>query len=84
MLFGLFWQDLIFMLIPLIIIAFFAIALVRYIHGKRLRKKAPDLITHRQLRNRLIMLVVASVLLGLLACIVIGFIILLYTAVAFM
>ena len=84
MLFGSFLPDLILNVTPVIIIALFVFSLIRYILGKRLRKKAPDLITHRQLRNRLIMLVVASVLLGLLACIVIGFIILLYTAVAFM
>ena len=63
MLFGSFLPDLILSVTPVIIIALFVFSLIRYILGKRLRKKAPDLITHRQLRNRLIMLVVASVVL---------------------
>lgn len=70
--------------IPVAAICFFAGSLYRYFHAKSVNKKEPDTFSAAEMKKRKILLIVSSVIAGVLALVVIGFAILLYTAVAFM
>ena len=71
-------------IIPIGVILFFAISLSAYISAKSRNKRAPDTYSESQMKTRLVCLVVSSVMAGILAVVVVAFIILLFMAVAFM
>ncbi|MBQ7922840.1 MAG: hypothetical protein IJ325_09755 [Clostridia bacterium] len=71
-------------LIPSAAILFFVISLVMYLYARRKNKRVPGTYTENQMKTRLICLIVSSVIAGVLALVVIGFMILLFMAVAFM
>lgn len=73
-----------FLLIPLAMIAFFVVSLVLYCVGKAKKKRDPDSITDKQIKTRLWLLVISSVIAGLMLAVVVGFVALMYMAVAFM
>lgn len=66
--------------IPLGAIAFFIVSLILYLRAKR----QPDSVSGEKLKTRKFLLVVSSVIAGVLAAVVIGFIALMFLAVAFM
>lgn len=70
--------------IPIAAILFLAISLYRYVHAKSANKKEPGTFSASEMKKRKILVIVSSVIAGVLALVVIGFAILLYTAVAFM
>ena len=70
--------------IPAAAVMFFAISLFRFCYAKYKNKKNPGSYSVGQIKTRKVLLIVSSVIAGLLAAIIIGFIILLMTAVAFM
>lgn len=82
--FGVLIYDILFSVIPAGALVFFGISLVRYLDAKRQNKQAPDTFSPEDIRRRLISLIVSSVILGVLAAVVIGFIALMFMAVAFM
>ena len=82
--FGILLYDIIFFAIPNILIALFGISLYRYISAKKQNKSVPGTFSNAEIIKRKIMLIVLSVIAGVLAVIVLGFIALLFMAVAFM
>lgn len=82
--FGILLYDIFFFAIPIILIALFGVSLYRYISAKKQNKIAPGTFSDAEIKKRKIILIVLSVVAGVLAVIVIGFIVLMFMAVAFM
>ena len=82
--FGILLYDILFFSIPIILIALFGISVYRYVSAKKQNKAAPGTFSDAEIKKRKIILIVLSVVTGVLAAIVIGFIVLLFMAVAFM
>ena len=82
--FSVFIYDILFSVIPVGVLAFFIVSLFRYLSAKRQNKQAPDTFSPEDIRRRLILLIVSAVILGVMVAVVIGFIALLFMAVAFM
>lgn len=70
--------------VPAAAIAFFIVSLCLYISARRKNKAQPGSISLQTLNTRKIMLIISSVIFGVLALVVIGFIALMFMAVAFM
>ena len=81
---GILLYDILFFSIPIILIALFGISVYRYVSAKKQNKVAPGTFSDDEIKKRKIMLIVLSVITAVLAAIVIGFIVLLFMAVAFM
>lgn len=71
-------------LIPSAALIFFAWSLVSFIIAKRKNRQVPGAYTDEQIRTRKICLIVSSVIAGIMAAVIIGFMCLLFMAVAFM
>lgn len=84
MFFALFPLSILLYATPIIFLVLFGISLYRYISAKKKNKVAPDTFSNSEIQKRKIMLIVMSVIAGVITVIVIGFIALLYMAVAFM
>ena len=82
--FGILLYDMFFFAIPIILIALFGVSLYRYISAKKQNKVTPGTFSDAEIKKRKIMLIVLSVIAGVLAVIVVGFIALMFMAVAFM
>ena len=82
--FGILLYDIFFFAIPIILIALFGVSLYRYISAKKQNKVAPGTFSDAEIKKRKIMLIVLSVIAGVLAVLVVGFIALMFMAVAFM
>lgn len=82
--FGILLYDIFFFAIPIILIALFGVSLYRYISAKKQNKAVPGTFSDAEIRKRKIMLIALSIIAGVLAVIVLGFIALLFMAVAFM
>ena len=82
--FGILLYDIFFFAIPIILIALFGVSLYRYISAKKQNKVAPGTFSDAEIKKSKIMLIVLSVIAGVLAVIVVGFIALMFMAVAFM
>jgi asparagine N-glycosylation enzyme membrane subunit Stt3 len=73
-----FLYSLIVTLLPLGTVVFFIVSLVRYVSGKKAGCEG------QELKRRKILLVVSSVMMGVLVASLVGIIVLLYMAIAFM
>lgn len=82
--FGVFIYDFLFFAIPIAAMLFFGISLYRYCSAKSKNKKIPESFPPAEMKSRLIMLIVSSVIMGVLLLIVIGFIAMLFMAIAYM
>lgn len=82
--FGILLYDILFFGIPAIVFVLFVISLVRFVAAKRKNKKIQGSFSESEIKKRKIMLIIMSVIVGVLAVIVIGFIALLFMAVAYM
>lgn len=82
--FGILLYDIFFFAIPIILMVLFGISLYRFVSAKKQNKVAPGTFSDVEIKKRKIMLIVLSVIAGVLAVIVVGFIALLFMAVAFM
>ena len=71
-------------IIPAAALIFFGISLLRFCYAKLKNKRAPGTYSPEQMKSRKIFLIVASVIAGILAVVVLAFIGLLMMAVAFM
>ncbi len=71
-------------LIPMAALAFFAGSLIAYLIAKKKNKRVPGTYSDEQMKNRKICLIVSSVIAGILAVVVLAFVGLLMMAVAFM
>jgi len=81
---GILLYDILFFAIPIVLIALFGISVFRYVSAKKQNKAAPGTFSDDEIKKRKIMLIVLSVITAVLVAIVIGFIVLLFMAVAFM
>ncbi len=76
--------EVLYYLIPVASLIFFAVSLFLYCYAKHRNKHAPGTYSEAQMKLRLIFLVISSVIFGLMAAVVVGFVILLSLAVAYM
>ena len=74
----------VFFVIPVSLIVLFGISLYRYISAKKQNKVAPGTFSDAEIGRRKTMLIVLSVITGVFVGIVIGYIALMYMALAFM
>ncbi len=80
----LYLSEFAFLMIPIAMLAFFVVSLILYCVGKAKKKHNPDSITDKQMKTRLWLLIISSVMAGLMLAVAIGFTALMYMAVAFM
>lgn len=76
--------NVLFFAIPLLFIVLFGISLFRYISAKRQNKATPGKFSDKEINTRGIILIVLSVILGIFVAVVLGFVGLMYMAVAYM
>ncbi len=76
--------ELLFLMLPAIIFVFFLFGLVRYISARRANKRNPGMIPPDEVTKRLIVFIISLVLFILMIALVIGFIVLINYAVAYM
>ena len=77
-------QELLFFLIPLAAVVFFVVSLCQFLTARSRNKKAPGSVPPDKLTLYRVLLIISSVIAGGMLAVVIGFIALLYMAVAFM
>lgn len=80
---GMLFMTLIY-LIPLIAIAFFIVSLCNFVVTKKQYKAEPSDMTKQKKNTAKTMLIVSSVIMAVLLAVIIGFILLMYAAVAYM
>lgn len=82
--FGIILYDILFFGIPVSMFLLFGISLYRYIRAKKENRVQPGTYSQEEMKKRKLMLIVSSVIAGVLLAVIIGFVALLYMAVAFM
>lgn len=82
--FGVLLYDILFFAIPLAILGFFAVSLIRYLSARKQERELPGSIPPQDMKTRKVLLIISAVIAGALVAMVIGLIALLYMAVAFM
>lgn len=82
--FGIFLYDILFLVTPLVLIVFWGISLYRYLSAKKKNKQVPGTFLPEEIKNRKMIFIVLSVISAIFLAVVIGFIVLLFMAVAFM
>ena len=82
--FGYLLYDVLFFGIPLVLLVFFGYSLFLFIDAKRKNKAVPGSISDSDVKKRKIMLIIASAICGVLLAVVIGFILMMFMAVAYM
>ncbi len=82
--FGVFIYDFLFFAIPIAAIAFFGISLYRYCSAKSKNKKVPGTFPPSQIKKRLILLILSSIIMGVLLLVVLGYIALIFMVIAYM
>ena len=70
--------------LPVAAIVLFVISLVRYIRACRANRRLPHTYDRWQMTSRLVWLIVTGVITGVMVLMIVGFVLLLMTAVAFM
>ena len=70
--------------LPIAAVVLFVISLVRYVRARRVNRRAPETYNKRQMTDRLVWLIVTSVIMGVMVTMIVGFICLMMLAVAFM
>lgn len=70
--------------VPIAAVLFFGVSLWRFLSAKGANKKAPGTYTEKQLAALRLVLILASVIAGVICAIVVGFICLMFMAVAYM
>lgn len=73
-----------FFAIPTAFLVGFGISLYRYLSAKRRNKQTPGTFSPEEIKKRSTVVIVLAVTLGVLLAVVIGFIVLIYMAIAFM
>ena len=70
--------------LPIAVLAMFIVSLVRYVRAIRANRRAPDTYGRSQMTARLVWLIVTGVILSAMLLMIVGFMLLLLMAVAFM
>ncbi len=82
--FGVFIYDFLFFALPIAAILFFGISLYRYRSAISQNRKIPQTFPPAEIKKRLIMLIVSSVIMGIMLLVVIGYIALIFMVIAYM
>ena len=82
--FGVLIYDFLFFAIPLLLFVLWGISLYRYCSAKKQNRKRSGAFSPGEIRKRAIVFVVLSVIISILIAVVIGFMVLLFMAVAYM
>ncbi len=82
--FGVLIYDILFFAIPIALLIFLGISIYRYVSARKRNARNPGTFSPSEMKTRKIILIIVSVLAGVFLAIVIGFIALLFMAVAFM
>lgn len=82
--FGVLVYDILFFAIPAVLLTLLGISIYRYVSAKKKNQKTPGAFSPNVLITRKIIMIITAVITGVLLIIVIGFILLLLFAVAFM
>ena len=82
--FGIMLYDILFFGIPAVLFVLFGVSLYRYKTAKEENKQNPGTYSPEEMKKRKMMLIIALVIAGILVAVVIGFIALMFMAVAFM
>jgi len=80
----LYLMELLYISIPIASVVFFVWSLRRYLEAKRLNREEPDTVTADEVRKRKVILVESAVIMGVILSVVIGFVALLFLAIAYM
>ena len=70
--------------LPVAAVVLFVVSLVRYIRARSANRRVPDTYNKRQMTDRLVWLIVTGVITGVMVLMILGFVMLLMMAVAFM
>lgn len=76
--------QLLFLLLPIAVVSFFAVSLVRYCIARSKNKKSPDFYSAKEMHKRMLMLVFSSIILGIIVFSVLCVLCLLMFALSFM
>lgn len=79
-----FIYSILFMLIPIIAIAFLIVSIRRYVSAVRNNKEKPDTFSAEEIKKRKTLLIISIIIMSVFAAVVIGLILLSFMAVAFM
>ncbi|MBE6542037.1 MAG: hypothetical protein E7672_06275 [Ruminococcaceae bacterium] len=82
--FGRTLYDILFFGIPAVLLVLFCVGLYRYKNGKELNRQTPGTVSESEMKNRKVFLIVMSIIAGAILVVAVGFISLLFMAVAFM
>lgn len=82
--FGIMLYDILFFGIPAILLLLFGISVYRYVSAKKANREQPGTYSPEEMKKRKLLLIVSSAVAGVLVAVVIGFVALLFMAVAFM
>lgn len=74
----LFWS------VPVAVLGLFTVSLILYLSAKRKNRRRPESVSRGEMKALLVLLIVSSVALAVLVTLVVGFVLLLTMAVAFM
>ena len=79
-----FIYSILFMLIPIIAIAFLIVSICRYVSAVGKNKETPDTFSAEEIKKRKTLLIISIIIMSVFAAVVIGLILLSFMAVAFM
>ncbi len=82
--FGIWMIDILFFVLPMILIVSLGISIYQYVSAKKKNAKEPDTFSFSEIKTRKIVMIILSILTGLFLTVVIGIIALMFLAVAFM
>ena len=82
--FGIMLYDILFFGIPAIVLVLFGICLYRYRSAKNQNEEEPGSVSVGELKKRKILLIITAAVTGVFALVAVGFVALLFMAVAFM
>ncbi len=70
--------------LPIAAEAFLAVSIFRFVSAKVKNKRVPNSYTDKQIKTRLILLIVSAAIFLTLIAVIIGFVLLLFSAIAYM
>ena len=73
-----------FFALPFLTVGFFGISLFRYLCAKKANKKNPDTFSSDEIKKRKLLFIISTVVMGVFVTVVVGVIVLLCMAIAYM
>ena len=82
--FGIIVYDILFFGVPILLLVLFGASLYRYITARKRNEEEPGTFPEEEMKSRKTALVVTSILMGIVALVAVGFVALLFMAIAYM